>query len=217
MRTTSCMETVGRKSTHRLDRITCRVGATCPLAQRTLQGGLSTCHVKRLVRARLPASRAENRLNRQNMFEQNNVKKNLCVHYQTSYLWIEKTSSSRGWGDWLTCAAPKSMVFGPFWSENGETLCLFWSGIGYGFWGNYGSVWTYRKIPKIRPGAYSFQRPLLRGLFLEGLIYGGKFAFKIDWAGLIFGRICTVVTLFYFVFEGQFQVQASRLIFGGAI
>ena len=20
---------------------------------------------------------------------------------------------------------------------------VFWSGIGYGFWGNYGSVWTY--------------------------------------------------------------------------
>ena len=35
----------------------------------------------------------------------------------------------------------------------------------------------YRKIPKISPGAYIFQRPFLRGLFLEGLIYGGKFAF----------------------------------------
>ena len=75
-----------RQEEYRLDRITCQVGATCPLAQVTLQGGLSTCHVKRLVRARLPASRAENQLNRQNMFEQNNVKKNLCVHYQTSYL-----------------------------------------------------------------------------------------------------------------------------------
>ena len=29
------------------------------------------------------------------------------------------------------------------WSENGYTLCPFWSGIGYGFRGNYGSVWTY--------------------------------------------------------------------------
>ena len=29
---------------------------------------------------------------------------------------------------------------------------------------------TYRKIPKISPGAYIFQRPFLRGLFLEGLI-----------------------------------------------
>ena len=35
----------------------------------------------------------------------------------------------------------------------------------------------YRKIPKISPGAYTFQRPFLRGLFLEGLIYGRKFAF----------------------------------------
>ena len=37
---------------------------------------------------------------------------------------------------------------------------------------------AYRKIPKISPGAYIFQRPFLRGLFLEGLIYGGKFAFQ---------------------------------------
>ena len=60
----------------------------------------------------------------------------------------------------------------------------------------------YRKIPKISPGAYIFQRPFLRGLYLEGLINGGKFAFqnqlglysclylegnlrlKIDWASL---------------------------------
>ena len=33
----------------------------------------------------------------------------------------------------------------------------------------------YRKIPKISPGAYIFQRPFLRGLFLEGLIDGRKF------------------------------------------
>ena len=42
----------------------------------------------------------------------------------------------------------------------------------------------YRKIPKISPGNYIFQRPFLRGLFLEGLqysewfIYGWKFAFQ---------------------------------------
>ena len=29
----------------------------------------------------------------------------------------------------------------------------------------------YRKIPKISPGAYIFQRPFLRGLFLEGLVF----------------------------------------------
>ena len=33
----------------------------------------------------------------------------------------------------------------------------------------------YRKIPKISPGAYIFQRPFLRGLFLELLILGGAY------------------------------------------
>ena len=32
-------------------------------------------------------------------------------------------------------------------SENGYlTLCPFWSGIGYGFWGNYGSVWKINRF-----------------------------------------------------------------------
>ena len=34
---------------------------------------------------------------------------------------------------------------------------------------------TYRKIQKISPGAYIFQRPFLRGLFLEGLTFGGAY------------------------------------------
>ena len=32
--------------------------------------------------------------------------------------------------------------------------------------------------------------------------------FKIDWASLIVGRKFTVFALFFFVFEGNFQVQA---------
>ena len=28
---------------------------------------------------------------------------------------------------------PSGRVFAPFWSENGYTLCPFWSGIGLGF------------------------------------------------------------------------------------
>ena len=31
-----------------------------------------------------------------------------------------------------------TMVFGTFWSENGYTLCPFWSEIGHGFQGNLG-------------------------------------------------------------------------------
>ena len=37
---------------------------------------------------------------------------------------------------------------------------------------------SYRKIPKISPGAYIFQRPFSRGLHSEGFIYGEKFAFQ---------------------------------------
>ena len=36
----------------------------------------------------------------------------------------------------------------------------------------------YCKIPKISPGAYIFQRPFLRGLFLKGLIFGGAYLWR---------------------------------------
>ena len=39
------------------------------------------------------------------------------------------------------------------------------------------------------PGAYIFQRPFLRGLFLERLIYGGKIAFQ-NRLGLHLREIC---------------------------
>ena len=37
------------------------------------------------------------------------------------------------------------------------------------------SRFSYHKIPKISSGAYIFQRPFLRGLFLEGLIFRGAY------------------------------------------
>ena len=41
---------------------------------------------------------------------------------------------------------------------------------------------------------------------------------KIDWAGLIVGRKSTFFAFFYFVFEGNRQVQApGGRIFGGTI
>ena len=57
----------------------------------------------------------------------------------------------------------------------------------------------YRKIPKISPRAYVFQRPVLRGLSTDG-----NLCFKIDWASLITGSKLTVFALFYFVFKGNF-------------
>ena len=58
----------------------------------------------------------------------------------------------------------------------------------------------YRKIPKISPGAYIFQRPFWRGLSTEG-----NLCFEIDWTIFIVGSKFTVFTLFYFVFWGQFS------------
>ena len=75
---------------------------------------------------------------------------------------------------------------------------------------------SYRKIPKISPGAYIFQRPFLRGLFLEGLIFGGAYlrreicVSKIDWASLIVGGKFTVFALFYFVFGGNFPSTSPQ-------
>ena len=77
----------------------------------------------------------------------------------------------------------------------------------------------YRKIPKLSPEGYIFQRPFLRRLFLEGFLFGGVFIrrglsaegnlrFKIDWASLIVGRKFTVFAFIYFVPEGNFKVQA---------
>ena len=78
----------------------------------------------------------------------------------------------------------------------------------------------YRKIPKLSPGAFIFQRPFLRGLFLEELIFRGAHLRRefcvsklIGLANLIVGRKFTVFALFYFVFEGNFKVQGPP---GGA-
>ena len=45
------------------------------------------------------------------------------------------------------------------------------------------TIWTiservYRKIPKISPGAYIFQKPYLRRLSLEGLIFRGAYLWR---------------------------------------
>ena len=77
----------------------------------------------------------------------------------------------------------------------------------------------FRKIPKISPGAYIFQRPFLGAYIRRGLSTEGNLRFKIDCPSLIVGRKFNVFALFCFVFEGNFQVQAPpprrRLIFGG--
>ena len=106
--------------------------------------------------------------------------------------------------------------------QNPGHFCLQWQIWQIGWIQNM--EYGYRKIPKISPGVYIFQRPFLKGLFLEGLIFGGGLStegnlrFKIDWASLIVGRKFTFFALFFFVFEGNFPgTSLGRLIFGGAI
>ena len=43
----------------------------------------------------------------------------------------------------ICMAAPSGRVFTPFWCENVNTLCSFWSGIGLSFRGNYGIAGVY--------------------------------------------------------------------------
>ena len=76
----------------------------------------------------------------------------------------------------------------------------------------------FQKI--ISPGAYIFQRSFLRGVFLEGLIFGGAYVWReicvsnqLGW--LVVGRKLTIFALFYLVFEGKFQVQAPPGAFIG--
>ena len=73
------------------------------------------------------------------------------------------------------------------------------------------SLQEYRKIPKISPGAYIFQRPFFGGLVLEGLIFGGAYVRReICVSKLVVGRKFIIFALFCFVFESKFHVQAPR-------
>ena len=45
---------------------------------------------------------------------------------------------------------------------------------------------------------------------MEGLIYGGKFAFQNRLGSLIIGSKFTAFALFYFVFEGNFPSTSPR-------
>ena len=82
---------------------------------------------------------------------------------------------------------------------------------------------TYRKIPKISPGACIFQRfeeLIFGGAYIRrGLSTEGNLRFAIDIASLIVGSKFTFFALFYFVFESNFPSTSPRgaYIFGGAI
>ena len=53
-----------------------------------------------------------------------------------------------------------------------------------------------------------FKGPFWGAYIWRGSSMEGNLRFKIDWASLIVGRKFTIFALFYFVFEGNFQVPA---------
>ena len=69
-----------------------------------------------------------------------------------------------------------------------------------GIWNFSLSVEKYRKIPKISPGNYIFQRPFLRGLFLEGPIFGGAYLWREICVSESIGPACKGEEISYFCF-----------------
>ena len=79
-------------------------------------------------------------------------------------------------------------------------------------------IWqmAYRKIPKISPGAYIFQRPFLRGLFSKGLIFGGAYLWREIYVSKSIGLVIQLevnlqfLLCFTLYLRAIFQVQAPR-------
>ena len=59
---------------------------------------------------------------------------------------------------------------------------------------------TYRRVPKVSPRAYIFQRPFLRGLFLEGLIFGGAYVRREICVSKSIGLACSGKEIYHFCF-----------------
>ena len=78
---------------------------------------------------------------------------------------------------------------------------------------------NYRKIPKISPGAYIFQRPFLKGLIRRGLSNDGNLRFTIDRASLTVGSkfICfDFISSFYPFYLDWLNRKSSFLSSGNA-
>ena len=83
---------------------------------------------------------------------------------------------------------------------------------------------TYRKIPKISPGAYIFQWTFLRGLFLEELIFGGAYVRREMCVSKLIKLACSGKEIHHFCFvllciRGKIPSTSppGGLTFGGAI
>ena len=76
----------------------------------------------------------------------------------------------------------------------------------------------YCKILKISPGAYIFQRPFLRSLFLEELIFGGAYLRKVICVSQSIGLALYLEGNLPFLLCFTLYLKAiSKYNFGGAL
>ena len=68
------------------------------------------------------------------------------------------------------------------------------------YWTAADGIVKYRKIPKISPRAYIFQRPFLRGLFLEGPIFRGAYVQREICVSKSIGLACSGKEIYHFCF-----------------
>ena len=61
-------------------------------------------------------------------------------------------------------------------------------------------ILRYRKNPKISPRAYFFRRPFLRGLVLEGPIFGGAYVRREICVSKLIGLACSGKEIYHFCF-----------------
>ena len=85
----------------------------------------------------------------------------------------------------------------------------------FGYWTAADGMVKYRKIPKISPRAYIFQRPFLRGLFLEGPIFGGAYVRREICVSKSVGLACSGKEIYHFCFvflcsQGQIPSTSPR-------
>ena len=76
---------------------------------------------------------------------------------------------------------------------------------------------NYRKIPNISPGVYIFQRPFLRGIFLEGLILGGVYLWREICVSKSIGQFPSTSSRGAYIWRGDLMEGFLRYEFGGLI
>ena len=95
----------------------------------------------------------------------------------------------------LSQYCPTKSCLSPKYFLNGNVVMVLSQNIGRDSFNS-----TYRKIPKISPGTYIFQRPFLRSLFLERLIIVWAYVRREISVSKSIGLACSGKEIYHFCF-----------------